>query len=147
MGADSLGGLGGLSGLASRIIQQMGGLLGGGPTDDGNRFDDEDRFREDADHGDADHNGADHKDADHKDADHKRPSGKADELQMPEPGKQTGDLPTAKSPVGEPNPPAQPSPPAAPASGTPPNAPPPKSPSTGSTPCEIAANELPQAGQ
>lgn len=130
LGGDA--GLGRLGGLASRIIQEMGGLLGGEPPDPEHRFDDEE-----------DHSGSD--------ADHKHTKDKTDAPEAPEPGKQTLGEATANPPVGEPAPMAQPSQPlptAEPAPAySPPNAPPPKAPTSGSTPCEIAANELPQAGQ
>ncbi|TDK98804.1 hypothetical protein EUA02_08515 [Mycobacterium paragordonae] len=132
-GLDGLGGLGNLGGLASRIVASMGDLLGsstGDPFDDDPFGDDEDtRY-------------------------------KSDPLEEPvEPKSQTAQRPPnaavppgdgvvpASQPTGEARPatalPAPETPPAPPAVPAPPPGPVP----VGSTPCEIAANELPRAGQ
>ncbi|OBK47800.1 hypothetical protein A5656_30175 [Mycobacterium gordonae] len=138
-GVDGLGGLGNLSGLASRIVASMGDLLGsstGDPFDD-DPFGDDDPFD------------------DGEDTRHK-----TDPLEEPvEPKSQTAQRPPnaavppgdgvvpASQPTGEARPatalPAPETPPAPPAVPAPPPGPVP----VGSTPCEIAANELPQAGQ
>lgn len=138
-GLDGLGGLGNLGGLASRIVASMGDLLGsstGDPFDD-DPFGDDDPFD------------------DGEDTRHK-----SDPLEEPvEPKSQTAQRPPntavppgdggvpASQPTGEARPatalPAPETPPAPPAVPAPPTGPVP----VGSTPCEIAANELPQAGQ
>ncbi|WP_420872813.1 hypothetical protein [Mycobacterium paragordonae] len=138
-GLDGLGGLGNLGGLASRIVASMGDLLGsstGDPFDD-DPFGDDDPFD------------------DGEDTRHK-----SDPLEEPvEPKSQTAQRPPntavppgdggvpASQPTGAARPatalPAPETPPAPPAVPAPPTGPVP----VGSTPCEIAANELPQAGQ
>jgi hypothetical protein len=157
-----LSGLGGLGGLASRIVDAMGGLLGSAtdqltdpstfddPLGTKNPFDqdpsDEDAFDEDADEEHAD-----------QDADDK-PDAKADDTDEPEAAEEP-ELAEAAGPVNAPpadppppalvQPPVEPPPPAAaPTGGSVPqlNGSPPIPPS-GSTPCEIAADQLPQAGQ
>lgn len=143
-GVDGLGGLGNLGGLASRIVASMGDLLGsstGDPFGDDpfgdDPFGDDDPFDDD------------------EDTRHK-----SDPLEEPvEPRSQTAQRPPnaavppgdggvpASQPTGEARPatalPAPETPPAPPAVPAPPPGPVP----VGSTPCEIAANELPQAGQ
>lgn len=151
-----LGGQGGLAGLASRIVDAMSGLLGSATDDLG----DHDPFGEGEDPFDTDDtedpSGAD-------DADDDTP----DKRKEPE-HDQTDEVDTGKA--AEPAPGASPAGAAIPASGQPPpedapapaaaTAPPtgeaaprinavPPAPSTdeASTPCEIAADQLPQAGQ
>jgi hypothetical protein len=155
-----LSGLGGLGGLASRIVDAMGGLLGSAADQFTNpsALDDalggKDPFDKDAVDEDPFHPDDENDDADDK------PDTEAEESDEPEETeKADGDRPVdgppaveAASPVGAP-PSAETPPPA----DTPPpvDAPPPAvapapaaGPATGgSTPCEIAADQLPQAGQ
>lgn len=131
---DAGGGLGGLGGLASRIVDAMGSLLGSAAdqagTDDA--FDDEDPFHADADAADADDvDDRPDEPEEAKDVDEARP------VDAPPPA----DAPPAPVEV-PPAPVAVPAPVAAPPTAGP--APPA---SGGSTPCEIAADQLPQAGQ
>ena len=148
------GGLGGLGGLANRIVDAMSGLLGsaadgvGDPAglDDsvGNDpFDedssdedtsDEDPFDPDDEHDDAD------KERDDPDDKHDAKVEEAQPVNAPPPA-DTSPLPVdgpppanVPAPVATPAPAAVPAPPAAP-------------PTDGSTPCEIAADQVPQAGQ
>jgi hypothetical protein len=158
------GDLGGLGGLASRIVDAMGGLLGsaGGPLGDSSTFDDppgaKNPFGEDAfddgrrDDDDDDDDAFDDEDDQYHDADEKRDD-KADEPDQPG----AADPADAAAPVNPPPADVQPpdvtpieeQPPAqAPSGGSVPpvngSAP---EPPEGSTPCEIAADALPQAGQ
>jgi hypothetical protein len=160
-GASGLGGLGGmtggLGGVVGSIVDSIGSLLGslagglgGGPDagDDPSDLDDADDplVDDDADKQDADKQDADKQDADKQDAD------KPDAEEPPSTDNVAPDAPVAENPpaaaevVGEPAaqqvdpptdvpPPAEQSPPAtAPPAG-------------GSTPCEIAEDQLPQVGQ
>lgn len=149
-----LSGLGGLGGLASRIVDAMGGLLGSaGDATEGDDPFDKDAFGEDPFHPDDEH-------ADSDD----RPDDEADESGQPENGdKVAGDKPVEAALPVEPSPPVGAPPVEAPPSANalptaeapPPGEPPPAAapapaagpPSDGSTPCEIAADQLPQAGQ
>ncbi len=144
------GGLGGLGGLANRIVDAMGGLLGsGGRGDPGDPFDDEpfgedpfdeDPFQPDDKADDKPHDEADEKpdeDADGKPVDAAAPVGGPQPAVAPQPGEAA---PAAAPPLVGPLPPvAVPAPAAVPPVGAPPDG--------GKTPCEIAADELPQAGQ
>lgn len=131
------GGMGGLGDLASRIVQAMGGLLGsaGEPPGDDDLLDETvdgpkelDEFQETA-----------------------KPerAGQVDKvadaaMETTAPGDQAAPG-TQPAPAGAPT---VAGPPTAVSPATPPVAGPPvKAPVAGSTPCEIAANELPQAGQ
>jgi hypothetical protein len=140
-----LGSLGGLAGLASRIVDAMGGLLGpaadqlgsGDPlgADD---FDDGDPFRTD----------------ETKDADETKEADQADTGAEARPADRPPAADAAPPPVDEQRPtdsaaPAATSAPvatAAPAAAPPPGGPAPPG-KAGSTPCEIAEDQLPQAGQ
>ncbi|OMC43558.1 hypothetical protein [Mycobacterium sp. IS-1264] len=153
-GAGDLGGLsglGGLGGLASRIVGAMGGLLGSaGDAHGGEDPFDEDAFGEDPFHPD-----------DERDDSDDRTDDDAEESEPPEKGdKAAGDKPVdaafeAPPPVGAPPveapPPADTLPPAEAPPGEPPPAAAPAPaagpPTDGSTPCQIAADQLPQAGQ
>ncbi|MCQ4364632.1 MAG: hypothetical protein CK429_19065 [Mycobacterium sp.] len=128
-----LGGFGGLGDLASRIVAGMGDLLGSAadPSAD-DPFDTEDH------------------------RDHPDRLEKNEEAREPEAARPHGEGAEASPPVGVKETaagvPASALPPAAPAATEPPVSvpvadPPPHPKPTGSTPCEIAANELPQAGQ
>ncbi|OBJ49560.1 hypothetical protein [Mycobacterium sp. 1423905.2] len=134
------GGLGGLGGMASRIVSALGDALG---SPDG--FDDEgDPFGEDAEDDD-DRVAADK----HEKADAKKEPGKADE---PQPAEQIRGQDAAMAPVAEAVPESQPQPGTEPPQVTAPQpaaAPPTPVPPApgGKTPCEIAADELPQAGR
>lgn len=144
-----LSGLGGLGGLASRIVDAVGGLLGSA-ADQGNKDPfDEDAFDEDPFHPDDEHDDADDKpDTEAEESDEPEETEKAEE-----------DRPVDGPPPVEAPPPlgASPSADAPPPDGTSPpvDAPPPAAapapaagpPTGGSTPCEIAADQLPQAGQ
>ncbi|MCV7146507.1 hypothetical protein [Mycobacterium riyadhense] len=147
-GSGGLADFGGLGGLAGRIVQAMDGLLGsaadqlagtsfgeGMPDDDPDDVGDAEVERpETAEETDESH--------DHEQAEEQ------DEREEPPPGEQIHGVaektatPLVAPPVA---PPAAEPPPAA----TPPPAagPPPRPAPAGSTPCEIAADELPKAGQ
>jgi len=152
-----LSGLGGLAGLANRIVDEMGGLLGsatdqlGDPTtlDDApgteNPFD-EDPSGEDDDA--ADDEADDDRDAeDQPDVDADEPKA-TEEPELAEAAAPANAPPAGPPPLADAQPPVQ-APPAAPPDGgsVPQVNKPPPSPTTGSTPCEIAADALPQAGQ
>ncbi|CAG6900377.1 hypothetical protein PICSAR104_02579 [Mycobacterium avium subsp. paratuberculosis] len=139
-----LGGGGGLLGLAGKIVDAMGGLLGsvGDGLDGADPFGDQDPLDDNAFHGDPFH--ADDP-ADAKDA-----GDDADETAADEPA-----APDRPAPAGEAEPNGEPAPsgeapptgePAQPVAATPPAAPPPGAPPPGA-PCQIAADQLPQAGQ
>ncbi|WAC90688.1 hypothetical protein [Mycobacterium sp. Aquia_213] len=142
------GGLGGLSGLAGRIVDAMSGLLGSA-TDglgDSSGLDDplgKDPFDDDTSDEDPFHPDDEHDDADNKpdEADAEKVDGpkEADEAQPVDasPPAETPPLPVGEQPpASAPAPAATPAPAAAPAP-----------PTEGSTPCEIAADQVPQAGQ
>jgi len=147
-----LGSLGGLAGLAGRIVDAMGGLLGS--TDDQvgsgdplgeDAFDDQDPFHPD-----------EEKDADEtREADEKKEPDTVAEAQRAgtPPAPDTAPPPTdSAAPAAVPAPVAAPGPsPDATPTPTPVAAPPAGGPAPpgkeGSTPCEIAADQLPQAGQ
>lgn len=150
-----LGGGGGLLGLAGKIVDAMGGLLGsvGDGLDGADPFGDQDPLDDNAFHGDPFH--ADDP-ADAKDA-----GDDADETAADEPA-----APDRPAPAGEAEPNGEPAPsgeapptgePAQPVAATPPAEPPADpgpapgaaqpAPEPGSTPCQIAADQLPQAGQ
>ncbi len=140
-----LGGLGGLAGLASRIVEAMGGLfgpaadqLGTGDPLGADAFDDEDPFHPD----------------EAKDADETKEADQADTGAEAQPA----DRPPAEDGAPQPVDEQRPTDPAAPAAtsapvtaAAPAAAPPPAGPAppgqAGSTPCEIAEDQLPQAGQ
>ena len=145
-----LSGLGGLGGLANRIVDEMAGLLGSvadqlpDPLGTKNPFDedssDQDAFNEDGDKADAD---AEKAAGDKPDA---KPDTNADDPDESQGAEAAG--PVNVPPPAELPPPVE-APPAAPPTGGPVpqlNGPPTNSPN-GSTPCEIAADQLPQAGQ
>ena len=147
-GAGSSGnsmGLGGLGGLASRIVDAMSGLLGSeadqleDPSGLDDPVDTDDAFDPD-----------DHADKDDKDdkADKADKSGaepeKPDDVQTMQAEAKPGDGPLpAALPVDKPLPGDGPPPAAVP----PPQEAPPAAAPSGKTPCEIAADELPKAGQ
>jgi hypothetical protein len=142
--AAGLQGLGGLGGLANRIVDEMSGLLGsaGDGLDDPSGLDDP-----------LGADGPDDQAADDKAADEKAD----DDESAAEPDKpediQSAQAEEAKPADGPPlaGPPAADTAPAAtpPIDAPPPGAPPPDAapPVSGKTPCEIAADELPKAGQ
>ncbi|WP_293049083.1 hypothetical protein [Mycobacterium sp.] len=146
LGGGGLGGGGGLLGLAGRIVDAMGGLLGStgdgsdgsDPFGDGNAFDEKPFHAGDPveamDTGDVTDDVGGPETAESGEADPARPVDEAGPLDPAMP-----DQPA--QPVETP-PPAEPAPPAAPAAEPLPPPPP-----EGSTPCEIAADQLPQAGQ
>ncbi len=146
-----LGDLGGLGGLANRIVEAMGGLLGSGSLNDsGDPFDgepfDEDPFDEDPFRPDDKPDDKADDDEPDDDADDKPEDLPVDEAQ-PVDGPQPAVAPqpaeavpaVAPPPAAVPPPVAAPAPAAVPPVGAPPDG--------GKTPCEIAADELPQAGQ
>jgi hypothetical protein len=149
LGAGS-GGLGGLGGLASRIVDAMTGLLGSSADQLGDPSSLEDSSDEDPFHPVGEHEDADddHDDADdeHEDADDTDDAQQA----LPVDGPPPADTPPPADgtpPVdGMPPPVDAPTPAAAPIVGPVPPASGPE-PTDGSTPCEIAADQLPQAGQ
>lgn len=149
---DLSGGLGGggagLLGLAGRIVDAVGGLLGSAgdergaadPFDDGDAFD-EDPFEADDKDDETDTTGDEPAKAeDAEDTEETQPEAAAQPVDAPLPA-------DAPVPAGPPPPPIAapvdaPAPAAAPPAGDPP------APATdGKTPCEIAADQLPQAGQ
>ncbi|OBF10456.1 hypothetical protein A5730_07110 [Mycobacterium sp. ACS4054] len=139
------GGADGLLGLAGRIVDAVGGLIGSagdgsGVTDaldDGDAFD-EDPFQPD----DADDEPAEKEEATPDGAvqpvEAATPEGASvpEEVPVPENAPMPADAPVPQAP-----PPAAPAPDAAPAGEPPPPG------TDGKTPCEIAADQLPQAGQ
>jgi hypothetical protein len=136
-----LSGLGGLGGLASRIVDAMGGLLGSaadlGAEDPFDKdASDEDPFHPDDEHDDADEKPdteADAKAEEDRPVDGPRPVEAAAPAGAP-PSPDTLPPAGAPPPVDARQPAAVPAPAAGPPTG-------------GSTPCEIAADQLPQAGQ
>jgi len=145
------GDLGGLGGIASRIVDAMGGLLGSAanPLGDSSALDDplgaKNPFEEDAFNYDRDDEDEDHDDGDEAD----------DKADDPDP--EAAEPDDAAAPVNAPTADGQP-PAAPPIEGQPPVQPPSgesapqvngsaPEPLEGSTPCEIAADALPQAGQ
>ncbi|HUH71245.1 MAG TPA: hypothetical protein VLZ05_21635 [Mycobacterium sp.] len=149
------GGLSGLGGLASRIVDAMGGLLGSAADQltDPSALDeplgtrdpfDNDASDEDPFHPDDKQDDADDKHDDGDDKPHAEPD-EPDESEETEEAKpvQEAQPVAAPPPVDGPPPPMDAlAPTAAPPTGGP--VPPAKE---GSTPCEIAADQLPQAGQ
>ena len=142
------GGLGGLGGLASQIVDAMSGLLGSvtdGLGDSAGLDDpagkdplDEDTSAQDPFHPDDKHDDAD-KQRDDADAEKADEPKEADEAQPGSgaPPADTPPLPVDEAPAAQAAGPAvTPAPAAAPAP-----------PTEGSTPCEIAADQVPQAGQ
>jgi hypothetical protein len=151
---DPGGGLSGLGGLASRIVDAMSGLLGSAadqltdPSALDGLLGGRDPFDEDAFDEDLFHPGAEHDDADDK------PDTEADEADEPKETEEADETEDAEAseearPVDGPPPVDAPAPAAVPpieGSVPPVNGSPPD-PTEGSTPCEIAADELPQAGR
>jgi hypothetical protein len=154
-----LSGLGGLGGLASRIVDAMGGLLGSAADQftDPSALDetagaedplDKDAFDEDPFHRDDEHDDPDKPDSETEESD------KAEETEKAEEDRPVDGPPPVEGPPPVGAPLSADTPPPA---GTPPpvEAPPPVGapapaagpPTSGSTPCEIAADQLPQAGQ
>ncbi|MEE6135146.1 hypothetical protein SKC41_02240 [Mycobacterium sp. 050128] len=137
------GGAGGLSGLAGRIVDALGGLLGSATDGLGDSSglddpvgkdpfdDDEDPFKPDNEHDDAE------KEHDNADAEKTDAAKEAEEAQPVSAPPAAG---TPPLPVGEPAPADPPNPAATPAAA-------PAPPTDGATPCEIAADQVPQAGQ
>jgi hypothetical protein len=146
LGGGGLGGGGGLLGLAGRIVDAVGGLIGstgdgldgGGPLNDGNTVDEKTFPASDPEDTDdvAEKAVADKSVAD-KTAETNQP---VDEPQA-EPDSTIPPV-VAPPPAVTPAPDAPPAPPAAPVVE-----PAPPAADQGSTPCEIAADQLPQAGQ
>lgn len=155
------GGGGGLLGLAGRIVDAMGGLLGSAgdgldgtaPFDGGNAVGDNAFHPEDpsdAEAADAPEDTGDVGDepadtaapaepAETAETDPARPADEPDEPGPNEPSQQA--QPVETPPPADPTPAEPPAPPADPAARPAPVA------EEGSTPCEIAADQLPQAGQ
>jgi hypothetical protein len=136
-GLSGLGGLGGLGGLASRIVDAMGSVADQGAEDpfDKDAFDD-DPFHPDDEHDDA----GDKPDTEAEEkAEEDRPVDGPPPVEAAAPA---GAPPSADTPppAGTPPPVDAPEPAAAPAPAAGP-------PTGGSTPCEIAADQLPQAGE
>jgi len=143
------GGLGGLGGLAGRIVDALAPRLGSGADGLGDPAFDGAPFHADSDHH-AEHR---HHDADekHDDPDEKRDdpddkADKADEADEAKPGEEAAPV-DAPPPAGGPSPVDATAPPvAAPEPVAAPGGPAPAG-TEKSTPCEIAADQLPQAGQ
>ena len=153
------GDLGGLGGIASRIVDAMGGLLGSAanPLGDSSALDDslgaKNPFDEDA-FDDRDHGGDDSGKDDGEDhGDDDKPDEKVDDPDQPEAAAPDDAAAPLNPPPADGQPPAAP-----PIDGQPTAQPPtggsapqvngsPPEPPEGSTPCEIAADALPQAGQ
>ncbi|MDT5140053.1 MAG: hypothetical protein QOD58_4315 [Mycobacterium sp.] len=132
-GGDDLGGLGG---LATRIVQAMGGLLGSaGDEPAESPFDEDTDVKRESDEPEAP-----------KEPKESQPD---DVTQAARPVPKSATSPVTQPPLEQPpagSPAAGPLA-APPVTESPANGPPPNPPPGGSTPCEIAANELPQAGQ
>ncbi|AOS93586.2 hypothetical protein AN480_22330 [Mycobacterium intracellulare subsp. chimaera] len=142
----------GLLGLAARIVDAMGDLLGSagdgsdgaaalGDSADGNAFDENPFHAEDPTDAEGTEDAGDVEDAVEDAAEPAEPSG-------PEPDQQA--QPVETPPPGETPPPAEPpaeSPAEPPAPAAAPASDPAPAAGEGSTPCEIAADQLPQAGQ
>jgi hypothetical protein len=148
---DPGGGLSGLGGLASRIVDAMGSLLGSAADrlGDSSALDDSDvdPFRADDEHDDAEHDDAEHDDAEHDDAGNVGVPAQATGVDdnaaaMPtvQPGPVDAPPPLDPPPLDSPPVDARPAPVDAPAPAA-------DAPTEGSTPCEIAADQLPQAGE
>ncbi len=154
-GLGGLGGSGGLGGLASRIVDAMGSLLGSAADslgDTGDGFDGEDPFHAD----DVEKDKLEEPDKPDEPEEAKedekapdslvaKPAEGARQVDGPPPG----EPPPVAPPPGEP---APAEPPPAPVDAPAPVAPPPNGGAAppvaeASTPCEIAADQLPQAGQ
>jgi hypothetical protein len=149
-----LSGLGGLGGLASRIVDAMGGLLGSAADQftDPSGLDDElgtkDPFDEDPFHPDDEHDDADGKpDTEAEESDEPDETEESDEARpVDEPPAVDAPPPVdGPAPVDAPPPVDGPGPSDAPPATVP--APAAGPPTGGSTPCEVAADQLPQAGQ
>ena len=136
-----LGGGGGLLGLAGRIVDAVGGLIGsaGDGVDGSDAFDDgEDPFDERPFHADDPEDAVADKAPDEPDD----PDETTQPIDDPQPEDDNTAQPVgAPAPADTPAPDAPPLPPAAPVAEPAPAA------DQGSTPCEIAADQLPQAGQ
>ncbi len=145
------GGLSGLGGLASRIVDAMGSLLGSAADrlGDSSALDDSDvdPFRADDEHDNDEHDNDEH-DNDERDDDEHDDAGNVgdpaqatgvDDNEAAMPAAQPGPV-DAPPPLDPPPVDAQPAPVDAPASAA-------DAPTEGSTPCEIAADQLPQAGE
>lgn len=165
--AGGLGGFAGLAGLANRIVDAVDSLLGsvaeqlGDPLAADNPPGAVDPFAEDAadnaDDGDDAHPEEADEAAEPKEATEPDEADEVDDADESVPAERAQDVaeeatlppvaeppPPAAPPVAEPPPPvAAPAPPGAP---EPANGPSPEALSEGATPCEIAADELPQAG-
>jgi len=144
MGGESGGG-GGLIGLAARIVDAMGDLIGSASDDPGNAdpFGGDDPFDEDPFHAD------DAGDVTDEKPDNSDPVKDLDDTEEATPDAAPAGAPApvvAPAPIDEPAPPAAAVPAVAPAPAAAPVAAPAAAPE-GSTPCEIAADQLPQAGQ
>lgn len=158
---DPGGGLSGLGGLASRIVDAMGGLLGSAADRliDPSALDDplggRDPFDEDPFHPGDEHDDPDDKpDTEADEADEPKETEEADETEDAEASEEArpvdGPPPVdAPRPVDGPPPVDAPAPAAVPPTegSVPPVNGSPPDPTEGSTPCEIAADELPQAGR
>ncbi|OBK24786.1 WXG100 family type VII secretion target [Mycobacterium asiaticum] len=130
-GLGGVGGLGGLGGLASRIVEAMGGLLDSTADPPG-----DDAFGMDPD---------DDPDGERKKPRHPEPDGATQVAKtVTAPGQPAAEQPAPGQPAG--SPPAG-SPAATPMGQPMPAQPPPIPVPAGKTPCEIAADELPKAGQ
>ncbi|WAJ46208.1 hypothetical protein OK015_06920 [Mycobacterium sp. Aquia_216] len=139
------GGLGGLGGLAGRIVDAMSGLLGSATDGLGGSagLDDpvgEDPFGEDPFQPDDKHHDDDE---DREDAEAEKAAG-PDEAVNAQPSNDSPPADTPPLPVDNPPSAGVPAPAATP---VPAAAPAPSPPTDGSTPCEIAADQVPQAGQ
>ncbi|MGO9926918.1 MAG: hypothetical protein ACLPLP_12540 [Mycobacterium sp.] len=142
------GGLSGLGGLASRIVDAMGSLLGsaadqlGAEHPFGEDASDEDPFHAEDQHdvGDGKHDNTDDK-SDDEPAEPDE-TDEVDETKGVKPGEEARPVDAPPPPVDAPAPVDPPAPVDKPPSGGP------AAPvNEGSTPCEIAADQLPQAGQ
>ncbi|MCV7030114.1 hypothetical protein [Mycobacterium sherrisii] len=141
--AGGLGSLGGLGGLASRIVDALGSLLGPGADDVDDPAGLDDATADDP-FGDPDEDPFQPEDEDEHDKPDQPEEAQVVAEQPPAPDPAPVDVPAdmpADAPPPAPQPAAGPAAPAAAAPVTP-------APATGgSTPCEIAADQVPQAGQ
>ena len=140
---DPRGGLSGLVGLASRIVNAMGDLVGSAADQLGTADPlDEDPFDEDPFHPD------DENDVDDDKPDEPEETQGAEGTEEAKSGQEVQPVDTPTPADGAPPPAYEPAPVATPApADAPPTGEPVPSSGEGSTPCEIAADQVPQAGQ
>lgn len=142
-----MGGLGGLGGLANRIVEAMDSLLGSAvdPADPAGALGDEDPFQPE--NAEDDEDDEDAEDAEGKPAEPEevKDADKVTDTAAAKPAEEAMTVDAPAAPADPPAPVAEPPTPAA-ERPTPVGEPPPAA-TEASTPCEIAADQLPQAGR